>query len=110
MVTSPSTAARWDIIRPDPPGIHSQYFSQDLRRIAGQQRDQTLPWQDDLYLTYPSPEAPNWPAFVAHVEALNRDADQNTQYKIVYVMRRAHSKFSNSLGENAREMDFKERL
>jgi broad specificity phosphatase PhoE len=39
--------------------------------------------------------------FLAHVEQLNADADANTQYKIMYIMRRAHSTSQNeSKGRN----------
>jgi hypothetical protein len=66
-----------------------------MREIAGKnkQHGQNLPWEDNMYLAYPSLDKPDWPAFVAHVKQLNKEAD-NTYYKIVYIMRRAHSMLS----------------
>ena len=57
-----------------------------------------LPWSDHMYLAYPSLDKPDWPALVAHVRHLNREAEEGgggneTRYKIVYVVRRAHSMF-----------------
>jgi hypothetical protein len=96
MSSFPITSTNWVFTRLDPFNSNRPFFSADLRQIAGQQEDYNLPWQDDMYLAYPSPEAPNWPAFVAHVKQLNIEADDNTQYKIVYIMRRAHSTYSRT--------------
>ena len=46
-----------------------------------------------MYLAYPSQDEPDWPAFVEHVKGLNKHSDENTYYKIVYIMRRAHSRY-----------------
>lgn len=91
MASLPVDSTPWVFTRPDPPSSDHQFFSTDLRRIAGYQQDYNLPWRDDMYLAYPSPEAPDWAVLVAHLQHLNAEADINTQYKIVYIMRRAHS-------------------
>ena len=91
MADNAITSPVWEFTRPDVPGSGIQYFHTDMRDIAGQQSDYNIPWQDDMYLAYPSLDNPSWPAFLAHVRGLNKDADTHTYYKIVYVMRRAHS-------------------
>ncbi|KAI0896079.1 hypothetical protein F4806DRAFT_496203 [Annulohypoxylon nitens] len=83
-----AVSSRWRFTRPD--SSNQQFLQDDLRQVAGQQEKFNLPWQDNMYLVYPSPETPDWPAFVADVERLNMEADANTQYKIIYIMRRAH--------------------
>ncbi|KAH8898816.1 hypothetical protein GQ53DRAFT_817044 [Thozetella sp. PMI_491] len=90
MARTPCDSPKWAFTRPDPLGSRSQYFRADLRQIAGLQPDLNLPWEDNMYLAYPSPEAPDWSTFIAHVKQLNAEADVNTQYKILYIMRRAH--------------------
>ena len=95
MASLSAASAKWSFTRPDPPSSCSQYFRTDLRKVAGQQPPEfNLPWQDNMYLAYPSLDKPDWPAFVAHVKQLNEKADVNTYYKIVYIMRRAHSMLS----------------
>lgn len=86
-----AASVKWEFTRPDPPETTCQYFRTDLRLIAGQQTDNNLPWQDDMYLAYPSLENPSWPAFVAEAKRLNEEADADTYHKIVYIIRRAHS-------------------
>ena len=81
----------WHFTRPDVPRSTNQYFHEDLRKVSATQTDWNLPWQDNMYLAYPSADNPDWAAFVAHVKQLNEEADMNTFYKILYVMRRAHS-------------------
>ena len=61
--------------------------------FAAEQTDYNLPWQDNMYLSYPSLDEPNWPAFVEQVKGLNKHSDEDTYYKIVYIMRRAHSRY-----------------
>ncbi|KAI2621819.1 histidine phosphatase superfamily [Hypoxylon sp. NC1633] len=90
MSSSNVASSRWVFTRPDPPSSQHQFFKSDLRQIAGREEGFDLPWRDDMYLAYPSPDAPSWPAFLDHIQQLNAEADANTQYKIVYVMRRAH--------------------
>ena len=86
-------SVKWKFVRPDPPASSTQYFRTDMRRIAGEQTDYNLPWGDNMYLAYPSLDEPDWPAFVEHVKGLNKHSDENTYYKIVYIMRRAHSMY-----------------
>lgn len=91
MSSHQAASVEWHFTRPDPLRSPVPYFRDDLRKIAGKQADWNLPWQDDMYLAYPSAENPDWTAFVAHVKQLNEEADANQSYKIVYIMRRAHS-------------------
>jgi hypothetical protein len=93
----PAAPINWVFTRPDPLSSSHPFFRADLRQIAGQQEGCfDLPWQNNMYLAYPSPEAPDWPAFVAHIKQLNAEADDNIQYKILYIMRRAHSAYSRT--------------
>ena len=86
-----AASVEWHFARPDPFRSSISYFRHDLRKIAGTQNDLNLPWQDDIYLAYPSADNPDWAAFVAHVKQLNEEADADTSYKIMYIIRRAHS-------------------
>ena len=97
MASPTALSMKWTFTRPDPPGSCSQYFRTDMRKIANWTDDKpnyNLPWADNMYLAYPSQDKPNWPEFVAHVKQLNIEAKGNTRYKIVYIMRRAHSMLS----------------
>lgn len=87
--------AEWTFTRPDPPESISQhpYFRDDLRQIAGKQDDYDLPWNNDMYLSFPLPDRPDWSKFLAHIRQLNVESDSNTFYKVIYVMRRAHSMY-----------------
>ncbi|KAK8063342.1 hypothetical protein PG996_007994 [Apiospora saccharicola] len=80
----------WAFTRAQYHTLQQPHFQPDLRRIAGQQEDFKLPWDDNMYLTFPSAEKPDWKALSTHVERLNAGSDNNTHYKIVYIMRRAH--------------------
>jgi hypothetical protein len=91
MAGPPAASVEWHFTRPDLPQSTVQYFRDDLRKITGTRKDWNLPWQDNMYLAYPSADKPDWAAFVAHVKQLNEEADVYTSYKIVYIMRRAHS-------------------
>ena len=91
MSSHQAATVEWHFTRPDPPGSPIPYFREDLRKIAGKQADYNLPFQDDLYLAYPSASNPNWTAFIAHVKQLNESASTNQSYKIFYIIRRAHS-------------------
>ena len=91
MSSHQAATVEWHFTRPDPPRSSVPYFREDLRKIAGMQADYNLPWQDDLYLTYPSASNPDWTAFIAHVKQLNAEAAANQSYKIFYIIRRAHS-------------------
>ncbi|KAL8726777.1 MAG: hypothetical protein Q9181_005932 [Wetmoreana brouardii] len=85
---------KWNFTRPDPSGSCSQYFRTDMRKIANWTDDKpnyNLPWASHMYLAYPSQDQPNWPEFIAHLKQLNIEAQENRRYKIIYIMRRAHT-------------------
>ena len=87
-------STRWSFTRPNPPGSHSQFFRTDMREIANWTDDKPnfdLPWADNMYLAFPSQDRPNWSEFIAHLKQLNVEAKGNEYYKIMYIMRRAHS-------------------
>jgi broad specificity phosphatase PhoE len=94
LMPEPSAApGQWTFTRPDPHDSSHQYFRSDLRHIAGQQLDYYLLWQDDMYLAYPTQDSPDWRAFMEHVKHLNEEAGANEYYKVLYIMRPAHSMY-----------------
>ncbi|KAK8087909.1 Phosphomutase-like protein 3 [Apiospora hydei] len=92
----------WAFTRADCVTLQRPYFQRNLRLIAGNEPDYTLPWDDNMYLIYPSEATPDWKKLYQHVKELNAISNQDSQYKIVYVMRRAHKK---QVPSNPNEID-----